>query len=73
MTLTRLLLYDDNGGGGNSLVSEQRSCHQRCPLRVALLEWRLAPPWLWDLVDGDVDVGGDRDGISGGKTTTVES
>ncbi len=31
---------------------------------MALLERRPAPPWLQDLVDGNIDVGGDRDGTS---------
>jgi hypothetical protein len=31
---------------------------------VVLLKRRRALPWLWDLVDGDVDVGGDGDGTS---------
>ncbi len=42
-------------------------------MRVALLERRPAPPWLQDLVDGIIDKGGEGDGTSGGKTTTVES
>jgi hypothetical protein len=67
------MLDNDNGGVGNGLVSEQRRCHQHRPLRVVLLERRPALPWLRDLVDGDVDIGGDGDGTSGGKTTTVES
>ncbi len=52
---------------------ERQPCHQHRPLRVVLLERRPAPPWLQDLVDGDVDVGGDGDGTSSGKTITVES
>ncbi len=66
-------LDNDDGGGGNGLVLERRRCHQCHPLRVVLLERRPAPPWLRDLVDGNVDVGGDGDSTSGGKTTTVES
>jgi hypothetical protein len=55
-TLARLLLNDDDGGGGNGLVLERQRCHQRCLLRVALLKRRPAPPWLWDVVDGDKKV-----------------
>jgi hypothetical protein len=54
--LTRLLLNDDNGRGGNGLVLEQRGYHQRCLLRVAVLKRRPAPPWLWDVVDGNKKV-----------------
>ncbi len=54
--LTRLLLTDDNVGGGNGLVSEKRCHHQRRLLRVALLKRRPAPPWLWDVVDGNKKV-----------------
>jgi hypothetical protein len=60
----RLLLDDDDGGGSNGLVLEQRHHHQCRPLRVALLERRPALPWLRDLVDGNVDIGGDGDGTS---------
>jgi hypothetical protein len=56
LPLARLLLNDDNGGGGNGLVSEQRPRHQRHLLRVALLKRRPALPWLWDVVDGDKKV-----------------
>jgi hypothetical protein len=54
--LARLLLNDDNSGGGDGLVSEQRRCHQRRLLRVGLLKQRPAPPRLWDIVDGDKKV-----------------
>ncbi len=64
LILARLLLDDNNSRGSNGLISEQRRHHQRRPLRVALLEQRPAPPWLRDLVKGDVDEGGDGDGTS---------
>ncbi len=54
--LARLLLNNDDGGGGNGLVLEQQHRHQRRLLRVALLKPRLAPPWLWDVVDGNKKV-----------------
>jgi hypothetical protein len=55
-TLVRLLLNNNNGGGSNGLVLEQQRCHQRCLLRVVLLKWRPALPWLRDVVDGDKKV-----------------
>jgi hypothetical protein len=55
-TLARLLLNNDDGGGGNGLVSEQRHGHQHRLLRVVLLKRRPAPPWLWNVVDGDKKV-----------------
>jgi hypothetical protein len=54
--LARLLLNIDDGRGGDGLVSEQRPCHQRRLLRVALLKRRPALPWLWDVDDGDKKV-----------------
>jgi hypothetical protein len=56
LPLARLLLNNDNGRGGDGLVLEQQCHHQRCLLRVALLKQRPAPPWLWDVVDGDKKV-----------------
>ncbi len=55
-TLTRLLLNNDDGGGGDGLVLERQHRHQCCLLSVALLKRRPAPPWLWDVVDGDKKV-----------------
>ncbi len=31
---------------------------------MVLPKRRPAPPWLWDLVNGNIDKGGDRDGTS---------
>jgi hypothetical protein len=59
-TLARLLLNDDDGRGGDGLVLERQHRHQRCLLRVALLKRRPAPPWLWDIVDGDKKVDSQR-------------
>ncbi len=55
-TLARLLLNDNDGGGGNGLVLERQRRHQRCLLRVALLKQRPALPWLRDVVDDDKKV-----------------
>jgi hypothetical protein len=55
-TLARLLLNNDDGRGIKGLVLEQRPCHQRRLLRVALLKRRPALQWLWDVVDGDKKV-----------------
>ncbi len=54
--LARLLLNNDNGGGSDGLVLEQQCRHQCCLLRVVLLKRRPAPPWLWDVVDGEKKV-----------------
>jgi len=67
LPLTRLLLNNDNGKGGNGLVSEQRRRHQRRLLRVVLLKRRPAPPWLWDVVDGNKKVDCQRSSDEVGK------
>ncbi len=57
LPLARLLLNNDDGGGSDGLVFlEQQHHHQRRLLRVALLKRRPAPPWLWDVVDGNKKV-----------------
>jgi hypothetical protein len=68
LPLTRLLLNNDDGGGGDGLVFlEQRRCHKCRLLRVALLKRRPAPPWLWDVVDGNKKVDCQRSSDEVGK------
>jgi hypothetical protein len=67
LPLARLLLNNDDSRGGNGLVSEQQRCHQRRLLRVALLKRRLAPPWLWNVVDGNKKVDCQRSSDKVGK------
>ncbi len=56
LTLARLLLKDNDSGGGNGLILDQQCRHQRHLLRVVLLKQRPALPWLRDVVDGDKKV-----------------
>jgi hypothetical protein len=56
LTLARLLLNNDDGRGGDSLILDQQCHHQRCLLRMALLKRRPALLWLRDLVDGNKKV-----------------
>jgi hypothetical protein len=65
--LARLLLNNDNSGGGDGLILEQRRHHQRRLLRVALLKRRPAPPWLWEVVDGNKKVDCQRSSDKVGK------
>jgi hypothetical protein len=67
LPLARLLLNNADSRGGDGLVLEQQRCHQRRLLTVALLKRRPAPPWLWDVVDGDKKVDCQRSSDEVGK------